>query len=454
MKISTTVKRSTCRTATKLPGNITGQRGLTLIELMISIALSLVFIVGAMTFLVASRSLADVQDASSRAQENAQFALDEISKSIRLAGFYNLLSPGANIPVGQFYTGACGSYDPCTADSESTDAYPSDRIAILLNPPEDDGSDSDCAGVPVSTNAVVAANAVVAHSYRIEAVDGVRSFVCQSFLIDNAGNATAVNTEPYQLVPGIQAIQFLYGKTNITNIGQKRTVLQRYVPASTIDSLTPPAGASTAWVDIVGVKVALLASSGTDDSAATEIAITGKSTPRLSRSTMRGTDTMRQTITIRELGRSGRRAQSGMSLVVVLILVVALTTLSLTVSQDSSTQFNIVRNSQFYSNAYHAAYSEINAQLNVINSNDQTAVDDSILWLLAGEVNEPKLVPSTSLAGPHKGVGAFDQEVSFTLACDPTNCPSPPGYSLNKNTKVLRASIDSVADMPESGARH
>ena len=161
---------------------------------------------------------------------------------------------------------------------------------------------------------------------------------------------------------------------------------------------------------------------------------------------------MRQTITIRELGRSGRRAQSGMSLVVVLILVVALTTLSLTVSQDSSTQFNIVRNSQFYSNAYHAAYSEINAQLNVINSNDQTAVDDSILWLLAGEVNEPKLVPSTSLAGPHKGVGAFDQEVSFTLACDPTNCPSPPGYSLNKNTKVLRASIDSVADMPESGA--
>lgn len=187
-----------------------------------------------------------------------------------MAGFYNVLSPGSNIPIGQFYLGSCGDYDPCTADSSDTDLFPSDRIAILLNPPQDDGTDSDCVGNPVSTNGVVAANAVVAHSYRIESVDEVGTLVCESFLIDNVGGSTPVNAEPYQLVSGIDAMQFLYGKTNMEDVGQKRTRIERYVSATTIDSLPPPTGATTPWVDIATVKVALLAASGRDDRASSD----------------------------------------------------------------------------------------------------------------------------------------------------------------------------------------
>ncbi len=145
-------------------------------------------------------------------------------------------------------------------------------------------------------------------------------------------------------------------------------------------------------------------------------------------------------------------AESGMSLVVVLILLVSLTTLSLSVTNDAGSQFQIVRNDQFYSNAYHAAYSEINAQLDAINSNEQTDTDDPILWLLTAEVEQPQVLSTDLLAGPHKGIGAFEQEVSYTLACSPDYCNSPPGYSLSENTKVLRASIDSNSDMIASGA--
>ncbi len=265
----TTVKRA--RTASGIPcSSVPRQQGITLIELMISIALSLLFIVGAIAFLASSRSIADVQEASSRTQENAQYALDELRKSIRMAGFYNVLSSGTNIPVGQFYTGRCGDFDPCTADSNATDTVPSDRIAILLNPPEDDGTDSDCAGNPVSADSVEAAKTVVTHLYRVENVDEVRTLVCESFLIDNAGMATAVNAEPYQLVGGIHAMHFLYGKTNIKTIGQARTSIERYVSADTISSSSPPIGASTSWIDIATVKVALLAESGMNDRAASE----------------------------------------------------------------------------------------------------------------------------------------------------------------------------------------
>lgn len=150
--------------------------------------------------------------------------------------------------------------------------------------------------------------------------------------------------------------------------------------------------------------------------------------------------------------KTAPHVQTGMSLVVVLMLLVVLTTISLSLTNDAGSQFQIVRNDQFYANAYHSAYSEINAQLDVINSNEQSEVDNSILWILTADVDTAQPLDADSLVGPHKGVGAFDQTISYTLACNPDNCPSPPGYSLTENTKVLRASIDSTADMVTSGA--
>lgn len=245
------------------------QRAFTLIELMISVALSLVFLSGLIMFVVSSQQIQNIQKASSRTQENARFALDELSASIRMAGFHNELSPGNDIPSGQFYLGSCGNFDPCTADGTSPETHGSDRIAILVNPPEDDGTDGDCQGNPVSGDVVEAANSVVINLYRIEKGSSYNTLVCESYLQDSAGNTSLINEEPYEIVSGIDAMQLLYGVSDTESSGQVNYSLTRYLSASEVSALDPPAGLPSAWINISAVRVALLAGSATDNRAAT-----------------------------------------------------------------------------------------------------------------------------------------------------------------------------------------
>lgn len=237
--------------------------GYSLIELMISVGISSFFLLVATSFLLSSRTAHSTQDASSRVQENARFAIDEVSHSIRMAGHVDLLSPGAKIPQGQFYTGACGSYDPCTANGAGALA---DRVAVLSNPPPDDGSDADCFGNPISANATIAAESVVANLYLIaDDADGISSLQCQSFIVDADDVATPINAAPQVLVSGIDNLQLMYGVSDIEKALDIDTNIVRYVSADTIDSMTPPEGAASSWVDIKAVRIALLASSGTRD---------------------------------------------------------------------------------------------------------------------------------------------------------------------------------------------
>jgi len=68
---------------------ITGaaQKGLTLIELMIAMALGLFLITGVLTIFVNTKQTYIDQDATSQLQENARFALEMIGREIRMAGY-------------------------------------------------------------------------------------------------------------------------------------------------------------------------------------------------------------------------------------------------------------------------------------------------------------------------------------------------------------------------------
>lgn len=146
------------------------------------------------------------------------------------------------------------------------------------------------------------------------------------------------------------------------------------------------------------------------------------------------------------------KRQSGATLLVVLVLIIGISSIAVSSITDTSLQFKMVRNDQFHTSAYLSAYSEINAQLGKINKNDETEFDETILDLLSLTVGEPKLLSEADLAGPHKSAGAFDLRVEYLLTCDPDHCPSPPGYTMSQTTKVLRAAIDSRAEMEASGA--
>ncbi|MFK7734144.1 MAG: PilW family protein [Pseudomonadales bacterium] len=238
--------------------------GYSLIELMVSVAISAFFISTAMSFLLSARTAHSTQDAGSRVRENARFAMDELSGMIRMAGHVDLLRAGTEIPDGQFFTGACGAFDPCTADGADG---ASDRIAVMLNPPPDDGTDSDCFGNPLSGDTETAATSVVANLYFIgDDANGISSLQCQSFTISSVGVATVL-TNAQVLVSGIDNMQLQYGVSDITQLSQLDTVVQRYVSAETVAGLPLLDGAVTPWIDIKSVRIALVANSGFNDNS-------------------------------------------------------------------------------------------------------------------------------------------------------------------------------------------
>lgn len=68
------------------------QRGLTLIELMVSVALSLV-VLSALTYIyVGSRGAYRTNEALARVQENGRFALEWLTRDIRMAGYFGCAS--------------------------------------------------------------------------------------------------------------------------------------------------------------------------------------------------------------------------------------------------------------------------------------------------------------------------------------------------------------------------
>ncbi|MCP3868167.1 MAG: hypothetical protein GY703_08760 [Gammaproteobacteria bacterium] len=63
------------------------QRGVGLVELLIAMALGLVLTLGIMEIFIGSKQAYQTQDALSRIQENGRYAMAELSRNIRMAGF-------------------------------------------------------------------------------------------------------------------------------------------------------------------------------------------------------------------------------------------------------------------------------------------------------------------------------------------------------------------------------
>ncbi|MFK8020182.1 MAG: hypothetical protein AB8B86_10465 [Pseudomonadales bacterium] len=143
----------------------------------------------------------------------------------------------------------------------------------------------------------------------------------------------------------------------------------------------------------------------------------------------------------------------GAVLIVVLVVMTALSLLAMSSMSDTNIQLAMVKNDQFYLNAHRVALSEINAQLDLINGNAPDDLDPTILALLEFDVDQPWELDTDELLGPHGGVGAFDQNISMAMACDPDDCLAPAGYSIDNQTRTLRVNLQSSASFGDTGAR-
>jgi type IV pilus assembly protein PilW len=63
------------------------QRGFSLIEIMVALALSLFLITGMIQLLIGNKQSYRVHEAQSRMQENGRFALEALGRDIRMVGF-------------------------------------------------------------------------------------------------------------------------------------------------------------------------------------------------------------------------------------------------------------------------------------------------------------------------------------------------------------------------------
>ena len=63
------------------------QRGLTLVEIMVALVISLFLLAGLLQMFIGTRQSARVQENLSRVQENGRFAIDFVGRNIRLAGY-------------------------------------------------------------------------------------------------------------------------------------------------------------------------------------------------------------------------------------------------------------------------------------------------------------------------------------------------------------------------------
>jgi type IV pilus assembly protein PilW len=224
------------------------QSGFSLIELMIAMVLSLVILLAVVQVFLGSRQTYVLADDMSRVQENGRFSMDFIAQNIRMGGYQG--SKGDSLQA--FLTTACEEFAPCTDNGAGTG---SDRFAVWLNPPPDDGTDTDCTG------AAVGDDDVIANVYYItsDADTGINSLTCRGFNT----NTNTWNAAEQPLIDGIDNMQVLYGVDNPdpANPDATDTGLNQYVNANQVAD----------WSVVKAVRVALLVSAGTENGSGEEM---------------------------------------------------------------------------------------------------------------------------------------------------------------------------------------
>ncbi len=193
--------------------NISGQQGLSLIEIMISLALGIILLGGTLQLLITSKNSYRLQDGIGSMQENGRYAIHSLRENILVAGY-----PGfANI-------------EPFISDGTLTfDGGKSDQIAIKYK------SLPDCLGkIPASSDTVV--NVLAVKKNALE---------CTAMVMDDS-TQLLVQGETLVLVEDVESMQILYGVDDDDD-----GVANLYVNTSKISD----------WNSIVSVRIALLARS-------------------------------------------------------------------------------------------------------------------------------------------------------------------------------------------------
>ena len=113
--------------------NISHQKGITIVEIMVAISLSLIILAGVMHIFINNKQTYRVQQAFARLQENGRFAMNLITQDLRMAGYMgcasSIATPGNIVNLD----GIAGADDISAFHGNGLEGFEYSNLPITLN---------------------------------------------------------------------------------------------------------------------------------------------------------------------------------------------------------------------------------------------------------------------------------------------------------------------------------
>jgi type IV pilus assembly protein PilW len=236
------------------------QQGFTLIELMITLVLSLMVTYGIAQVLISSNQSSSSADGVSQAQETARFVMSYLGGQIRESGLDSITDDGVNTrAVIGCDIAALAAVNACPVESNTgateanitvaAAALSGDRFAIAWVPPA--GVTTDCTGVTI---AGFVADMIIVNVFWVsfDATANSNSLFCQGHLFN--GTTVIESGSARAIANGVEALQVLYGEaTEALPLNTERNV-SRYVNADQVLN----------WERVFAIKIAVMTRSISD----------------------------------------------------------------------------------------------------------------------------------------------------------------------------------------------
>jgi type IV pilus assembly protein PilW len=236
------------------------QQGFSLIELMITLALSLLLTLGIAQVLISSNQSSSGSDGVSQAQETARFVMSYLGNQIRQSGLDSLLDDsisaqaviGCDIPALNAVNACSFENNAGATEANITvaaGALSGDRVAIAWVPPA--GVTTDCTGADI---AGFVADMIIVNVFWVsfDAAANSNSLFCQGHLFDGT-NVVGLPGTAQAIANGVEALQVLYGEATSPLVNTERNV-SHYINANQVVD----------WERVYAVKIAVMTRSISD----------------------------------------------------------------------------------------------------------------------------------------------------------------------------------------------
>ena len=262
---------SKCRATVRIARR---QKGLTLVELLVALAISSVVAIAAVSALIVSRQGLTTVDAASQLRDNARFATDLIQRLGVQAGYEDFIYATTNRPANMagvaanpapYVTGFNNSIPSPTAPSNSATArtagtigYGSDVLILRYQASEtfpgsnvSDKSMIDCAGNPAALIPTDRDDRMLSVLY-VDISQGEPSLMCST------GPSTG---QP--IIQGVENFQVLYGVDNVTpntapGSAPTDSVADRFLRADQMVVTGDPVGTNANWRRVRSLRIGMV----------------------------------------------------------------------------------------------------------------------------------------------------------------------------------------------------